>query len=386
MGWMKKFFLVFFSIVLIVGGIYGAYFIFTLRHADEKLNAAALDIKGGRYDQALETLKSVISEYRIASVRAPALYLLADAYERSGKYIQARDIHKMLLSSRRISNRNNWRMMSLIAVSTMYRNGLIPLGDTRKRVLDNYISVIKEKIEDRTNKTGLYLSVAKNGARRLKYCFLSQNSGLRALKMDDDAVTAALETELGFLYLSREKFEDAEKIFNRLDTNKSKLGRALLYFETGRYKEGELLLQELLVYDPTGRLFSYYVQELFRTAENLYRNRSFGEALKLYKKIIGMTKNNIYEEISLYRLVSYYYKKGKYVDSLHYIDRMLENSVPDKDEEALLIKGYIYYDRRKYVQALRIFNDFLKRFPNSTRAKTASEWKAMCERSIRYLN
>ncbi len=383
---MRKFSLIFFSIVLIVGGIYGTYYVFNLRHADEKLGAAVVDINDEHYDQAVETLKTVIAEYRIRTVQAPALYLLANTYERAGKYIQARDIYTILLSSRIIGNLNNWRMKSLIAVSTMYRNGLIPLGDTRDRVLDNYIGLIEKKIEDRKKQAGSYLSVLKNGANRLRYSLLSQSSDLHTLELNDATVSAELETELGFLYLSREKYDRAEKIFNRLDTKKSKLGIALLYFETGRYKKGEVLLQELLVYDPTGRLFSYYVQELFRTAENLYKNRSYDEAIDLYKKIVGLTKNNQYEEISLYRLVYYYYKNEKYRESLNYANRALQNGVSEKDEDVQLIKGYIYYDKRQYVKALRVFNDFLIKFPKSTRIKTVREWKAMCERSIRYLN
>ncbi len=382
---MKKFFLVILSIALIVGGIYGTYFIFNLKHADEKLSTVVADIDDGHYGKAIETLKSIIAEYQSEAVQAPALYLLADTYERAGQYIRARDVHKIILSSRGIGNLNNWRMKSLIVVSTMYRNGLIPLGNTREHVLDNYIGVIKKKIEDRKKQSGSNLSALKNGAQSLMYSFLPRRSSLRALKTDDAAVTAALETELGFLYLSRESYEDAQKNFSVLNTKKSKLGVALLYFETGRYKEGEVLLQELLVYDPSGRLFSYYVQELFRTAENLYKNRSYGEALDLYKKIVGMTKNNHYEEISLYRLSDYYYKNEKYRESLDYANRVLQNDVSEKDEKVLLLKGYIYYDRRQYVRALRVFNDFLKRFPNSTRAGTAREWKAMCERSIRYL-
>jgi len=64
----------------------------------------------------------------------------------------------------------------------------------------------------------------------------------------------------------------------------------------------------------------------------------------------------------------------------------LSNGVAVSDEDALMLKGYIFYDRREFIRALKIFNEFIKRYPRSEKLSSAREWTAMCERSIKYLD
>jgi outer membrane protein assembly factor BamD (BamD/ComL family) len=67
------------------------------------------------------------------------------------------------------------------------------------------------------------------------------------------------------------------------------------------------------------------------------------------------------------------------------IDKLLANGVSLKDPDALMMKGFIYYDKREFVRALKVFKEFIKRYPQSEMVPQAREWKAMTERSIKYI-
>ena len=45
----------------------------------------------------------------------------------------------------------------------------------------------------------------------------------------------------------------------------------------------------------------------------------------------------------------------------------------------------MYYDSRNFIRALKTFDAFIKKYPGSGQVHKAREWKAMSERSIKYL-
>jgi tetratricopeptide (TPR) repeat protein len=112
----------------------------------------------------------------------------------------------------------------------------------------------------------------------------------------------------------------------------------------------------------------------------------YNESIDIYLKIISLSHDSKYAEFSSYKLATYYYALGDYKNAHRYVDVTLTNKIILKDEDSYLLKGYIYYDVREYYRALKIFDDFPKRFPQSQMTQSAKEWKAMCERSIKYLS
>jgi len=81
----------------------------------------------------------------------------------------------------------------------------------------------------------------------------------------------------------------------------------------------------------------------------------------------------------------YYYRTKRYDRSLAYVEKILGNGAPFKDEEALLLKGFVYYDKRDFLRALKTFDAFIRQYPGGGQVQKAREWKAMSERSIKYL-
>ncbi len=203
--------------------------------------------------------------------------------------------------------------------------------------------------------------------------------------IDNDTIIDELNTELGFLYLKAQKYEMAEETFTGLDSNVAQFGLARVYIDTGNYKRGMDILENLLAHNTTGKLSAYYLYNLYEYAEILFEKKLFNESIALYKNLLLHAPNSIYAELASYKLATYYYGKGNYKDALQFIDKTMSNQRSEKDEDAYLLKGFIYYDDRDFVRALKVFNNFPKRFPESTKLNTARDWEEMCERSIKYL-
>jgi tetratricopeptide (TPR) repeat protein len=377
---MKKFLLIIFAILLIVFGIRGFYYFSRLSHAKTELGQAMLLINGQRYNNAVDALKDVIATYPYPIVKAPALYLLADIYEKQGRYQAAFEAHRMLITHEHIPATNDWLILSIIALSKLYRNDLLSASTAFDDGVQRYIDTIQATMalkEDQITMSPLF----KWDTRP----FISLQDNLVSLKMDKNEVLKYLKTELAFLYIKAKRYEDAAAIFEGLDTNAARFGMAQIYFEMGNYGRGIDTLKELKVHDTTGKISVIILDWMYSYAEILYANQCPGEAVELYKKIISLDPESRYAEFSGYKLANHFYASGETRNALLYIETTLSNNLTLKDEDTFLLKGYIYYDARDYYRALKVFDAFTKKYPQSNQVKTAEEWKAMAERSIKYL-
>jgi tetratricopeptide (TPR) repeat protein len=377
---MKKFLLILFAIIIIFIGIFGADYFSKIRRAGTDLDRAVVLITAEQYDASIEHLKNITSQYRYRVVRAPALWLLAETYEKIGNYGSSLETHRMLLTDERISAHNNWHIRSVIEVSKLFRNKLVSVTEDRSDATQKYIDTIRIKIALKEQ----FPPFSPLSERVLK-SFFASGSSLYPLIIDNGTIMDELNTELGFLYLMAKKYKMAEEIFSGLDSNVARFGLARVYMDTGNYNRGMDILEELLAYNTTGKLSAYYLYNMYEYAEILFEKKLFNESIALYSNLVLNAPNSIYAEMASYKLATYYYGKGKTNDALQFIDKTMGNKRSEKDEDAYLLKGFIYYDNRDFVRALKIFNTFPKRFPESTKMKTAREWEAMCERSIKYL-
>lgn len=382
---MKKGFLLFFTLLLIFSGVYGAYYFQKLKKAETSINNSIIYIHEGKYDEALDKLKDIIAQYEFGIVRAPALYLLADTYEKTGQYDSAIATHRALITNEKFARSGNWYIQSLISISKLYRKGIIKISNQQIEIIENYLELIRERIKKKLESENTDPESLAEDIMIVVRSFLSFNYNIAIKEISQEELFIELETELGFLYLMTGKYDDAKEIFLKMNTPVSKFGLARSYLESGEEKKGIFLLEKLIKYDTTGKVQAYYLKETFKYAEHLYKMKRYDEAMVVFNSIKSEFENTRYSELSLNYLAKYYYNKNNAI-AVKYIDKIISNSVHIKDEEALLLKGYIYYDKRNFLKALKVFNDFIKRFPKSDKISTAREWKAMCERSIKYLD
>jgi tetratricopeptide (TPR) repeat protein len=383
---MGKGLIILIVVLFIFCGLYGAYYYSRIQDAEAQINEAIMQIREAKYQKAVDSLKEILGHYNFRTVQAPALFLLADTYEQMKKYENALETHKMLLSNTRLSRIGNWHIRSLISVSKLYRNGLIDRSKRRTESLEDYLELMIDIVREekiRLKKTGIERFSAE--LRDYVHNLLVINFDLSIREISRQELLNELETELGFLYLQNEKFEKAEEIFLSIRTPSCMFGLAQLYLKTGRELKAIVLLEKLIEYDTSGKIKKLYIKSSFDYAQTLFEENRNAAAVALLKKIIEISPDTEYEEQSLYLLARHYYTNKSPKLSLNYIRQIRSNTVPSRDEEAQLLKGYIHYDSRNYVQALKAFHEFIEAYPQSEKISTAHEWKAMCERSIKYL-
>jgi tetratricopeptide (TPR) repeat protein len=379
---MGRGFLVFFTFVLIGVGVYGAYYFSRLQKAEALADQAVVEIQDGKYEEARKTLTNTIAQYDYGVVAAPALYLMAESYIKEEKYQNAVQAFKALLSDRRIDLIDRWSVQSIVALSRLHRRGHNPLSENQIGILEESLERIADRLEYRetADRSELQKEIDALGERirALSFSPLIKEATTHDLRLETC-------TELGFLYFSEKKYDRAEEIFSSLDTPVGKLGLAQVHIEKGEEVKGIKLLEELLDYDRTGNIRAYYLREATEYGESLFREKRFVEALKVFE-IVGRQADSLpYADLSLYYIAMYYYRAKRYERSLAYIEKILGNGAPFRDEEAFLLKGFVYYDSRNYLQALKTFDAFIKQYPSSVQVYKAREWKAMSERSIKYL-
>jgi len=371
-------------LIFIFVGIYGISYFLKLQQAEQQVNEAIVHISENDYKKAIDQLKDVISAYKYPVVKAPAMFLLGEAFERNGDYENAIETHQNLIADSSLVQTGNWYVQSVISLSRLYRQGVSTITSQKTELLEEYLSSTivsireKKKVQERGESIKDEFLELLHALKILNYTLMVEDISYDELLVD-------LNTELGLLNIQKKEYEKAEDILLKLNTPLARFGLARLYLETGKEMKGIKLLEELLQYDNTGKIKSYYITSVLHYAENLYNNKKYSEAIPLFKSIATLDKNSEHSELSLFYVAKYYYTERKYSTSLSYIDLILSNSVVSKDEEALLLKGYIYYDRQEFLQALKVFHNFLKTYPYSERTKTAYEWKSLCERTLKYL-
>lgn len=380
---MKKVLYIIIAVVLVGGGVFGAWNFSRMHQAETRMNGALLLINEASYTEAIDVLREVLSEYKYRVVTAPALYLLADAYEKSGQFRSAAETYKLLIADKSLKTVDNWWSGAVLEIAMLYRKGALNATDSQKKAL---VLSIEDFIEKRTasmdeekgpldlNDVGAWLNA-----------LFTSEFDIKVEALTDRAIIRGLYVELGYLLIDLGEYRRAEEALRRVDSPVSRLGLARLYIITGKNMMGIELLEGLLEYDKTGAIKKYYIKTLFDYAEVLYGRREYHDAKRLFKKVDLEGAGTTYQELALYRLAEYYYETRDNGKSIRMIDKLLENGISLKDPDALMMKGFIYFDAREFVRALKVFNEFIKMYPQSELVPHVREWKAMTERSIKYI-
>lgn len=380
---MKKALIIIIAIIMVAGGIYGVFHFYELHRAETEINRAILNINEGRQLDAVAVIKEVLAESRYRVVNAPALYLLADTYEHMGKYSSAEQTYGIILSDTSLKEFDNWWSSSVVSLSKLYRKGMVQASISQKKAMVMSIESAIKEVRSKEDSKGGNTIIRAIGRWIDNISTATFNINVEA--PSDETVMRELKTELGYLLLGLGEYGRAEELFASVDSPVSRLGLAKLYLEKGEYEKGLLFLWGLLAYDTTGNIRRYYIKELYKYADLLYGKQKYHKALDVYEEIVKEAPDTEYAELSLYRMAKHFYNTHENGKALPHIEKLLTNSVSSRDEEALVLKGYIYYDNREFVRALKVFKEFIRRYPNSALLGTAIEWKVMTERSIKYL-
>ena len=289
--------------------------------------------------KAIEKFSSVISNYTNTPEAKDAMYYLAEAYEKMG-------------------NTN-------IALKKFQE-----LSDFQLK------SEMREKINFKIAKLKILKSYTDEGI-----------SALTALlrKSKDAAMRSEIYNELGKYYAKNDKLEEAEKNFKiALKENGSfsevQLNLAEILVKSGKYKEAHIVYANFLEFlgdiDPNDKeLLKQFRMNVFNTGKTLYLEKKYENALDFFSLITQNFSNTKESEESHYYSASIFLIQKDFSKANMGFETVLRNDVFDRDSEALLKQGEIYFQLKNFSKAASVFRKVQSLFAGTQAAQAAKEWE-----------
>ena len=380
---MKKLIGFVFAILLLIIGILGIYHFYKLENARNLLNSTIDVYRKGRREEAITALNKIAGDYNYPVVKGYVYLLLGDIY------YDAENIKKSIEYYNQITKDLGMKEIKKVYYQAHVRIAGIYLKLLKSKKIEDKNELILKKIyelESLIKENEKPLRSHPVNLKNILYYFESIAFKPEIYIPDIDESIDQLKTELGYLYFYAGNTKKAEDYFKEVDNTYAKLGLARIYLLTGRRERALELLYDIKEFVPDKAPIELYYDELFRYANDLFKKAFYEEAIFYFKKISLKMPDTLYSELSLYKLANYYYDRNEYKPALKYINSLISNSIYAKDQNGFILKGIIMYKTGNYNEALQIFNNFLKRYPSSRRKSEVREWKALCERSIKYLN
>jgi len=380
---MKKLIGFVFAIFLLIIGILGIYHFYKLENVRNLFNSAIDVYRKGKREEAITALNKIGGDYNYPVVKGYVYLLLGDIY------YDAENIKKSIEYYNQITKDLGMKEIKKVYYQAHVRMAGIYLKLLKSKKIEDKDELILKKIYELKSLIKENEKPLRSHPVNLKnilYYFESIAFKPEIYIPDIDESIDQLKTELGYLYFYAGNTKKAEDYFKEVDNTYAKLGLARIYLLTGRRERALELLYDIKEFVPDKALIELYYDELFRYANDLFKKAFYEEAIFYFKKISLKMPDTLYSEFSLYKLANYYYDRNEYKLALKYISSLISNSIYAKDQDGFILKGIIMYKTRNYNEALQIFNNFLKRYPSSMRKSEVREWKALCERSIKYLN
>lgn len=118
-----------------------------------------------------------------------------------------------------------------------------------------------------------------------------------------------------------------------------------------------------------------YKDSVLKDAKENYTKKNYAKAIELFQKVISVNPAPKKEEEALYYIALSYDAMGKQVESLTYINKVLNNSDYSLDQAALYKKGTIYFRQGKFEKAAGIFQTIVDKYPKNQITDKAIAWK-----------
>ncbi len=201
-------------------------------------------------------------------------------------------------------------------------------------------------------------------------------------------------TELGHTYLKTGSLDKAKRMFDialteKGDNEEAILGKARTYKKMGRDNQAYDLYEYFLKYygnfSPyTGDVRKSFLEQVYRSGYDSFKRGSYYAAISYFKRLIRNFPEEKKVENSLYWTGESYFSVGKYHSAIKYFNKTLANGYAHKDQDALIKKGFSYYQLENYDVAARDFQSYLEHYPYGRHNMDARKWKERATKEILY--
>ncbi|MDD4953725.1 MAG: tetratricopeptide repeat protein [Candidatus Omnitrophica bacterium] len=328
---------------------------------------AEVNFKGNNFEKAADFYKRVIDEFPGSSYGAASFYSLGWCLFEEGKFREAlkyfQTVEEKYLSQFQAQD------VSFKIIECLYN-------------LKDY-PAIKERVKT-------YLKAYSKDTLRLSYLYFYSGEAeyysdkfneaidaySKALQNNgDDKIKALSRLGIGWSYLKLKQYKEATQAFIEVDLQgldkKGRdvllLGKAIVYFETGKLREARDAYIELLKMTSEPVIL---MQAYLGEADALYSLAEYAKAIEVYKEAIGKDTGNTPADIMgklRYNLAWSYLKQGEFRDAIQEFQKIVKTS-DDKivKVSALCQIGDTYQDSGDYKLAKEAYDAILKDYPDSS--------------------
>lgn len=177
-------------------------------------------------------------------------------------------------------------------------------------------------------------------------------------------ITSEATYQLGKVYLADGRFNEAIQAFNAYQqqgTNANRtteiqelLSEALL--KTANYQRALVVLEKSGL--PTAKLRNAYQQVSYLRGTELFNAGQYEPAIEWFKKSIQYGNNDTLPYRARYWLAEAQIATGRPEEALNHYNQVLSGPFIEEKRKALYGKGYVYFNRQQYVDALNLFRKF----------------------------
>ena len=200
----------------------------------------------------------------------------------------------------------------------------------------------------------------------------------------DEIKKSEIAIYLGYANLYQKNYTNALRFFNSVIGEFSIIGRARVYIDQNKYPEA---IQEYLNYFasyPNSERFAnvkaaFTKQTLF-FADQLTRAKDYDRAVRYLLDVANAFPRDNSADEALVRTAKIYQANAKYDTALSFLNKALNNSAIEGDDQALFVKATVFYDAGKKSESARIFQELLDKYPRSLYGPKAREWKDVIAR------
>ncbi len=194
----------------------------------------------------------------------------------------------------------------------------------------------------------------------------------------DNSKKPFLAVYLAYQYFYKKDYINAVTYFNNGPDEEDMIGRARVYIEQGYYPQA---IQEYLNYfnaypktERYERMKSAFIKQSFFYAEVLKKSKEYQKAIQYFLNIINIFPQDPAADQGLIKIADIYAINKDYKNAALFLDKALQNSMTNSDEEALYNKAVLFYEWKKKQEAIKLFKDLQEKHPDGIYTGKAKEW------------
>jgi len=295
---------------------------------------------------AVEIFTTVASHFPDTKQAKSALYHLAETYERLGNIDVAIGKYRRLLGL---------ELDNDMADRVKFKIARLQLSRYNSEEGFNSLMNLLSRKTDYTLRSDIYTEIARYHSRQKSYKKAQVNYEI-ALTEYSKNVDANLELADAYFYQGR--YSEALNYYKKFFR---------IFIDRNAREE---------------RITKKFLNRIYDRAREVFTKGKLSESSGYFRFLYEKFPNTIYAENSLYYHGNIYYQNRSYQNAVSMFKKVIEQSPADKDENAYIKTGQSFFQMNEFQKSAVIFARVQDIFPKGQYRKVAKEWESESRRAL----